>query len=389
MMRYLNLLLLICIAITGCDGVITPINPSTTSTLPMWPQMGYDGRQSGNPFSPQVYIQPVNNGVVNWTYNVSSGALSDGSEFCIDSKGFVYYQDDRYNGSLYKFSPTGEIIWKKDSLTCFNYDGISLSEDETKIYLYIHSNSEFCCYDSSGNKMWSIFASYGFKPIIGEDGTIYTYLEKFSAINPDGTIKWTCPHTNMIFGRCFNSMDKEGNIYLSGEKIIKLNKNGAMLWTYTFPSPGFTQAVLIDGYNNLYFIEYNSRSLYSLDKDGNLRWKLTDNYKSIPAIGKKNIIYSASNDSIKAHNISGEMIWSTPALESKHALPDYILLDGEENLYYILDGSELYATSLTKDGVRRWVFGANIGSVLPAPVLSPLGQFIFTPKRAFIIHSLK
>ena len=379
-----NIIFLIVFAVMfyGCDESVKYIEPDNK---PMWPQFGYDGRQTGNNAS-DVYISPVVNGTLEWSFANQNGALTDGSEYCVDSQGNIYYQDDNQPGSLFKFAPDGRVIWKRDSLTSSNFSAVSLNKEETRVYF--HTINGLYCYDSSGNRIWSNpWPAYN-KVIIDGEGVIYTYTTSgFSAINPDGSIKWSngnIPYNSFSAGR-YNAMDRDGNIYISGSMISKLNKNGALLWQFSFDTVNaYSIGLVIDGFNNLYFREWRKKILYSTDKDGNLRWKKDNNGGtsiSIPVIGSDNTIY-IQDGFIKAININGDLIWSA------QGGADNIILDSEDNLYFLIDNLPAKVSSLTKDGQLRWTYQTNIGSTLPNPVLSPLGKLIFSPKRGYTIYCL-
>lgn len=349
----------------------------------MWPQFGYDGTQSGNNAS-NHYVAPVMNGTFEWSDSLQHGALGDGSEFCADSKGNVYYQDDNSPGSLYKFAPDGSVIWKRDGLTTYNFSAISMNKEETRIYFHVDNPPGLYCYDSSGNQLWSRPGGAYNKVMLDGEGLIYTYVANgFSAVNPDGSIKWTSSNINSLSG-VYNAMDHEGNIYLSGSRISKLDKYGTLIWQYTLDTlNSYVIGIVIDGFNNLYFTDYRTKRLYSLDKDGNIRWK-RDNVFDIPVISSDNIIFVQS-DSIRALDINGKTIWSSAALENHFGRADNIILDNEDNLYYLVDTSPIFVCSLTKDGIRRWTYRSDHGSTLPNPVLTSIGKLIFAPKRGYKI----
>lgn len=383
-------LLFLLIFFSSCEED-NPINilPIQPAYPPMWPQVGYDGRHSGNPNIPKVNQIPVQGNSIDWIDTIPNLNNLPRSITCIDSKGDIYFLENYADGSLYKIRSDGLIIWKVDTTNIPAFAGVSLSDDELRIY---YSNGvNFNCRDTSGQLIWSIPNGSGSKAAIGKDGIIYTKINGFmSAVSKDGILLW---QNSAVDNRSHAALDTDDNIYfVSNGNVLKLNKNGEMIWSY---SANAIDQVLIDGFNNLYFLNEVpfDYSLTSLSKDGILRWELdTITNFSTPAISRDNIIFTTRNKYIYAVDTSGTVQWRSLLLPeglAEHIEP-YLILDDEDNIYYLTQTSGFSTVaSMSKDGGLRWFLKTVLDPILAGPVLSPLGKIIFQPKRMNCIVSVK
>lgn len=395
--------LMFVVMISSCsDDSPVMNNVITPDTSPMWPQAGFDARHTGNINAQKTYIQPVMQGQLDWSYTFPSSAYSDGSEFCIDSKGNIYFiaQSSPW-GVLYKFTTDGKVIWKIDSVTSNNYAAISMSANEERIYFIATRPSNFhklFCYDSSGAFLWKNDSlsgyGYGSKPTIGKDGTIYSLVGGLSAIDANGKVKWA--FNTGVSSYAELSLDKVENIYTTGRNVRKISKDGILLWEFQPHANFFTWCVVIDGYNNLYFTDYRtpnqSAHLYSLNEDGQIRWTINGYGGGYDcAITKDNHIIT-DGDSIRMYDTSGALLWKQSSFPpgTPYSYAENVFLDGEGNIYYLgYTSPGIYACSMTVIGEIRWNYYLGEYINLPQIALSPTGKLLFSPKRSIKIYSVK
>lgn len=383
---------LLIISSCGDDG-LKDIIEIQQDTIPMWPQLGFDGRHSGNPHIDKIRINPVQNGIMEWIDTLNGLFSQNRTVQTIDSKGNIYYLGYGVSQVILKLNSLGQINWTKSSYDISAYTGLSLSADETR--LYFGSNTQFVCLDSGGNNIWSLDQpSTNTKPIIGKDGTIFATLQDgMTAINPDGTIKWKYIDADAFIN--YPSSDIDGNIYfLSGMQLVKLDKNGSFLWSYdTQTNLDYSGAVLIDGFNNVYFLKQNG-IVVSLDKKGNFRWQ-RDSISSqvFPAINSSNCIYTTKGKYVYCSNNDGNLIWSCeilPPVNNEH-IEAYLAVDFEDNVYYITEYPLGISTagSINRFGALRWYCSTIDDPMLGGPVLSPLGKLVFRPKYRPCLISIR
>jgi len=392
-MRNLLITVLLSLIIYGCAESSNPVNPQQ-SAAPIWPMPGYNSRNTSNPYALNAVMNPVLNGSGDWSFSFPIGNYSDGSEFCVDSRGFIYYLHQIGPlGTLYKFSPDGNVVWSKDSLMQNNYAGISLNSDETKIYVVAYQprlSDKLYCLDSSGNHLWSIDSARVSKPAVGKDGTVYIFGNGgLTAVSPDGIVKWSNTAVTGSYNQNIISLDRDDNIYtVSGSaNVVKVGKTGNVIWQYGVSNDN--KGIVIDGFGNIYFNVYTENKLYCLNQSGQLKWtKQNMNNYTTPVITSKNRIVVSSGAYIISYDTSGTELWRTQAL-SDLSSPETVLLDDADNVYYLGNPFGIKAASVSPAGVKRWETNSfNLVSILPPPALLPQGKLIIVPKRASMIQAI-
>ena len=392
-MRYILVLVLFSLLICGCSESSNPVNPILINS-PIWPMPGYNARNTSSPYSPSAVMKPVSNGIPDWSFTFPTGNLSDGSQFCVDSRGFIYFLHQLGTlGALYKFSPDGNVVWKRDSLMQNNFAAISLSRDESRIYFVAYKpgiNDALFCLDSAGNYKWHLPSALVTKPAVGSDGTIYSfYNNSLAAISAGGNILWTNALVTGSYAQNYIALDRDDNIYTIKypSTCVKVNKSGAIVWQFT--AVNNFSGLVIDGYGNIYFSGYSDNRLYCINSSGQLKWtKENINSYFSPVITSDNRIIAATQIYIVSYDTSGTEKWRCTGFTNQTAV-EGLLLDGSDNVYYIGNaGSELLAGSVSSNGSKRWEVNTSLGTTLPPPVLLPQGKMLIAPKRAFKIQAV-
>lgn len=397
-MRNILIAVLFSLMLYGCNESTNTVNPEdpVTSTKPVWPMPGYNARNTSNPYAPTVVMNPVVNGALDWLFTFPSGNYSDGSQFCVDSRGFVYYLHQIGPlGTFYKFSHNGQVIWKKDSLMQTNFAAISLSKDESRIYFVAYKpgiSDALFCLDSAGNYKWHLPSALVTKPAIGSDGIIYSfYNNSLTAISPDGNVLWTNALVAGNAAQNYIALDKDDNIYTVNypSAYVKVNKQGTILWQTTAVNNLF--GMVLDGFGSLYFIGYADDKLYCINQSGQIKWtKQSIHGYTAPVITSDNRILVSSGEYVISYDTSGTEKWRCLGFTSSVG-PEGLLLDDQNNVYYLgdLGSSGIYAGCISSSGFKRWEVNSNIfSSTLPPPVLLPQGKMLFTQKRAFKIQAV-
>jgi len=374
--------------------------PVSTDYTPMWPMFGYNGRHTGNPCGVKATMQPVNSGVINWidTFGVYM-QFDDANELSVDAAGNIYFFYNKSNdtGHIIKIKPDGSNIWIKQNIYASGLYGFAFSPDERRVYY--HDGYGLTCIDSSGNQIWTIGGwSYGCIPSVGKDGTIYVCLNNaLNAISPDGSIKWSTSDINISLG--YPVIDRDENLYIFHSignyiyELLKFNNNGTVLWRRTYSSNGipiYEPSVVIDGYNYIYF---KADSLYSLDKEGKQRWsKSKHGFLCVPAVTSDNKIIVDSSNYLISLDTAGKTIWKAFIPDLDYGFDHSIVLDDNDNSYFISENvsSSSHVFSVDKSGNLRWEVQLPVAwPGYPGPVLSPIGNIINTPKRPYIVYSIK
>jgi hypothetical protein len=356
---------------------------------------GYNARNTSNPYAPPVFMNPVVNGSLNWSFTFPTGNYSDGSQFCVDSRGYVYYLHQIGTlGALYKFTPDGQVVWKKDSLMQNNFAAISLSKDESRIYFVAYKpgiSDALFCLDSAGKYKWHLPSALVTKPAVANDGTIFSfYNNSLTAISPDGNILWTNALITGNAAQNFIALDRDDNLYTVNypSTYVKVNKQGQLVWQFTAVN-NFT-GIVLDGFGNSYFVGYSDDKLYCLNYLGQLKWtKQNVIGYTYPVITSDNRIAVSSGSYIILYDTSGTEIWRCQGFTGGNPTPEGLLLDDANNIYYIGDGNGgILAGSVSSSGIKKWEVNTVLYLTLPPPVLLPQGKMLVAPKRAGKIQSV-
>lgn len=126
------------------------------------------------------------------------------------------------------------------------------------------------------------------------------------------------------------------------EGILAIWKTGAIAWRL----PGYTN-VILDSRENIY--AWHGANLAAIDQAGNVRWERAVPPRSIRAIGGTDRLYVAGGMLLKVFNSEGEVL-REQALPAE-VLPDYPVIDAEENLYIPLTNGII---ALTANGEIKW-----------------------------------
>lgn len=142
------------------------------------------------------------------------------------------------------------------------------------------------------------------QPVIDSQGMVYygfgqnscketDGLNKVSAINPDGTLKWE--FSELSFPPSYISIGNDNTLYVSSKnKMYALNSNGTKKWEFSADSDISASIIGLDGL--IYFTSYSN--IYCLDSDGNKKWENSGvprggSASNGPAIGNNGTIYAA------------------------------------------------------------------------------------------------
>lgn len=236
-------------------------------------------------------------------------------------------------------------------------------------------------------------------PAIGSDNTIYFTSGMnggapgtLYALKPDGTLKWSFTHSNLLFSPVIGN---DGNIYVQDfySKLISINTSGTLRWIYDqfkyyyFENVGQrSPAIGSDG-----TIYINGCGLHAVDpSNGSGKWVAYDvlSAKASPSIAADGTIYAVfSQDLVVAVNPDGsekwhnsftyewEMSFSSPAIDKNG-----IVYFSAEARYEGTDYSSIYAFN-PDDGSIKWKYNVEGERFVRAsPVIDKEGNIIIATK---------
>jgi outer membrane protein assembly factor BamB len=240
---------------------------------------------------------------------------------------------------------------------------------------------------------------YYSSPAIGTDTTIYfasgyyaSYPGILHALRPDGTLKWSYQHTEVLFSPVIGD---DGNIYIQDfhNRLFSFTPAGMLRWTYDqfthsqFENVGQRSPAI--GSDGTVYIA--GCGLHAVDPiDGSRKWIVLDGYsaKASPSIGPDGTIYAVfSQDLVVAVNADGTEKWRnsfTFEWEMSFAPPSIgasgVMYIPAEALYEGVHYSNIYAFS-TSDGSILWKYPVEGERFVRAsPVIDANGNIIVATK---------
>lgn len=268
------------------------------------------------------YLYAFNSdGALKWKFDLGYGTYNTPA---IGSDGTIYV-GTAVMGKLYAINPDGTKKWESEQADGWIEDSPAIASDGTVIFGT--SNQNFYGINADGSTRWKkqMNSNHYSSPAIAADGTIYMgfiYGTKFTAFNPDGSLKWQYDTGNV---ESSPAIGNDGTIYVASKSgiLYALNPDGGLKWSfdsdsYFYASPVIdAQGIIYIGANNGYF--------YAINPDGSEKWHITfDNafssafqHTDTPAIGADGTIYVASYDTTQytfkkylyAISPAGQIIW--------------------------------------------------------------------------------
>lgn len=295
---------------------LTNVTPTESQGNDTWSEWGHDNNNTGRS---EYYTE--SQGAVIWTTIFGDTGEMATSPSIWNNLLYVSSSDDK----LY-------ILYKNGSIKC-NYTAATTiyappAIDENGDAFFGDYGTTFYSVDSDCNENWNITVDgYVSMPAKIHDGVVYftSGAKLYAVYTNNGTVKWTAAGVVYGFGPALDVTNNQ--IYASGgtgatyhDKIVAFDLDtGAFSWSYQTGS-GIYGSVSIDGNQDIYFNSYDGK-LYSLDKDGNFRWSVSDiawSAEFTPTITNDSaFIYYHGEDSstwyatiFKLYSNNGTVVWS-------------------------------------------------------------------------------
>ncbi|AKB29128.1 cell surface protein [Methanosarcina siciliae T4/M] len=261
----------------------------------------------------------------------------------------------------------------------------SLAETAWPKFHYDLKNTGQSPYNGSQNNniVWEYTAdgSLDFNSaVIGTDGTIYigcSGTNKFYALNPDGTLKWTFSvgYSSQKFEDS-PALGMDGTIYTGNRNgnLYAINPDGTLKWSYATGSDIYHAPTI--GPDGTVYVASFDRYLYAIDQEGSLKWKAqwqaTSNTNfafGSPAIGSDGTIYVGSTDGVVyAFNLDGTEKWNYTTGSTIYGSSAI----GSDGTVYVGDDSGI-VSALNANGTLKWNCSVGyyyIGGFVNEPIRS-------------------
>ena len=193
-------------------------------------------------------------------------------------------------------------------------------------------------------------------PAIDNNGIIYISdtWGCFSAIYPNGTLKWKYTLDGQVIGSA-PSISEDGTIYIGAwdNKIYAINPNGTLKWKIS-TGGRVTSSTIIDNDGTIYAGNANGR-IFAVYSNGTKKWHYDtgDYIASDPAIGYDGTIYIGSLDNyLYAFYSNGTLRWRFKTGDRIYGSPSI----SEDGTIYIGSSWDSYLYALYPDGTEKWKY---------------------------------
>ena len=284
--------------------------------------------------------QAQNGGQLLWSVNLTYTPVTAAPK--VGPDGTIYMHSD----DLYAITPTGQILWTKDSS---DPKAVDVGTDGT---VYSGSGGTIFAYSPTGTLLWSFTEPPGGQgimagPTVGADGNIYAITDGGGlgalSLTSAGALRWNVP----------------GYVNFQGTGLTRVPLAGDRLYFAEDVVPGCTD--FSEGINSVTF-------------DGSLAWCISHSGISRPAASPNGNAHVHDFGVLYTYTPAGDLAWSF-----SFPFPSGTLIGPavgpEGNVYIFHNYQDLW--SFTPDGAVRWTAKEVAGTNFPVdPAISPDGKTI-------------
>lgn len=181
-------------------------------------------------------------GDIQWIYEREDNIFI-GSSPAVAADGTIYIGAE--DGLLYALNPDGSLKWTFDTDDRIR-SSPSIGTDGT-IYFGSHDGHLYAVHPD-GTERWRVHLDdrgVTSAPAIGADGSVYVVAIGITAINPDGSVRWTYPATRRGMTPILGA---DGTVYVADERVYAFSWEGELLWDYLPEHPaGGSPIIGFDG----------------------------------------------------------------------------------------------------------------------------------------------
>lgn len=388
-------------------GICNKSEVKQTSEELAWPSRQHDSKNTGRSPYDTTHVD----GTEKWNVTFGHDYLYSP---VIGENGTIYVGSE--NGNLYAVNPDGSLKWIFDTRGEINATP-EIGSDGT---IYVTSTPDkLFAINPDGTEEWSMELGKDNKLLgVGGDDTIYvkhsvklvnnaSIKENFTAINPDGSIKWNYSAKSIAADSL--AIAEDGTIYMvSAEQkkddvyintyLIALNQDGTEKWN-TSIDIGDSFGVVIGNDGDVYVTGFyrlglDTSRLLAFNSNGTRKWNMTLEYAAVsPAVGSNGLLYvgcspteiSPTGRSIYAIYPNGTVKWHNNYGGGGQIIYAPLSIGGEGTIYIASKSKSLFA--MYPNGTAKWEFKtktwelANDGIYLTTPAIGSDGTIYVTGYR--------
>jgi outer membrane protein assembly factor BamB len=257
-------------------------------------------------------------GTLKWELSIGGNVFTVGMNIGLDGKIYTISGLDFFEGipALNAINPDGSLDWRMENPD-FNYDldkriGLSFSPDGKTLFVPGKGPSVFAIDVESQTIKWT-FGEIGIRGSVLVDSQGHLYFQSQTesinggkvslfCLNPDGSVRWSFAHDNPNFSKWHmadGTMDKDGNYYFALDTLYSLDYDGNLRWKLGFERES-GEPLTCDINGTVYLPLRVGAYMAAVSSEGDIIWQVdfTDNalMGQSPAIGNDQRMYVASYD---------------------------------------------------------------------------------------------
>jgi hypothetical protein len=226
-------------------------------------------------------------GMIKWKFNQPITIWQEGINIGLD--GTVYF----VSGSIVSIpainavNPDGSLKWKLEypDLNASASSGIAFSPDGKTIYLPCTGPSLIAVDVENQNIKWIFGESWLLGTVTVDcQGHIYFQSQVDSinsgkaslfCLNPDGSVRWSFAHNNPRFrptSCAEGTIDKNGNYYFAFDTLYSVDYDGNLRWKLGLAD--FSGGPLVCDINGNVYLPFGSSGYLAVSSDGDIIWQL-------------------------------------------------------------------------------------------------------------------